>query len=288
MTALPSRGAGISVLMTIGAADSALSLRDSLTSLYAQTEPPEQLVIVVDGPIDDEQDRVLHDFVGDGRISDVRVIRLNRTVGRVGALNSGIPHCSGEWVMRMDSGNVCRPDRVALQRRYLEVHPETDVLSAWCSEFDEISGRRFLKSSPVDHDNIAAVLRWRNVLVHPATVVRRSRLLEVDGYRAEYSRMEDYDLYVRLVLAGARFHALPKALLDVRKNKAAYTRLGGFGYVRSELRFRLFCYRAGFLSLPQFAFLVTAMIVFRMLGHRMRAALYPLVRVPAPEASSAS
>ncbi|WP_291341783.1 glycosyltransferase [Acidiphilium sp. 20-67-58] len=271
--------------MTTSAGDNSVSLRDSLASLFGQSSPPEQLVIVVDGPIDDNQDRVLRDFAGDGRITDVRVIRLDRNVGRVGALNAGIPHCSGEWVMRLDSDNICRPDRVALQRHYLEAHPETDVLSAWCSEFDEISGRRFLKSSPVDHDNIAAVLRWRNVLVHPATVVRRSRLLEVDGYRAEYSRMEDYDLYVRLVLAGAHFHALPKALLDVRKNKAAYTHLGGFGYVRSELRFRLFCYRAGFLSLSQFAFLVTAMIVFRMLGHRLRAALYPLVRVPAPDVS---
>ena len=172
---------GISILMTTYAGETAKNLRESLESLFAQSVPPEQLVLVVDGPIDVDQEVVLAEFGQDPRILEMKLVRLERNVGLAHALNAGLPHCTGEWIMRMDSDDRCRLDRVQLQRRYLEHHPEIDVLSAWCQEFDDLSCRRLLKTSPVDHDNIAIVLKWRNALVHPATVVRRVKLVRVWG-----------------------------------------------------------------------------------------------------------
>lgn len=280
MDSVTGRGSRISILMTTYAGETAANLRESLESLAVQSVPAEQLVLVADGVIGLDQEEVLAAYARDPRIPNLRLVRLERNLGLARALNAGLPHCDGDWVMRMDSDDRCRPDRIEVQRRYLEHHPEIDVLSAWCHEFEAGSERRFLKTSPVDHDSIVLVLRWRNALVHSATVVRRTRLLGIGGYRADFGMLEDYDLYVRLLLGGARFHAVPAPLLECRKHLGVYARRGGFRYLRNDIRFRLFCYRAGFLSLRQFGAIVAAVMVFRAISGPLRASLYSLVRAP--------
>lgn len=92
--------------------------------------------------------------------------------------------------------------------------------------------------------------------------------------------LEDYDLYVRLFLAGAKFHALPAPILECRKHDGVYTRRGGFRYLWNDIRFRVFCYRSGFLTLRQFGVIVLGVLIFRIIGGPLRASLYGLVRAP--------
>ena len=130
-------------------------------------------------------------------------------------MNAGLNRCLGEFVMRMDSDDICTSDRVERQIAYAETHPEIDVIAAWSEEFFEDGGRPQLKVTPAGHDGIVRALRWRNVIHHPTLLVRKKSLLAVSGYRSTFGFLEDYDLFVRLVLSGARFHAIPKVLVHV-------------------------------------------------------------------------
>ena len=236
-------------------------------------------MLVVDGPVGEDQEEVIAQFISDRRIQDLTLVRLPACRGLARAMNAGLEKCFGEFIMRMDSDDLCMPDRLELQMAYALRHPDVDLISSWSEEFFEDGAEPQLKVSPVSHDAIARALAWRNVLVHPTILVRKARLLQVGGYRAKYGKLEDYDLFVQLLLSGARFHVVPKVLVRVRSSIAQRARRGGLGYCLNEIRFRTGCLRAGFLTIRQFIAVTCMYSVFRLVSSSTRRRLYALARV---------
>jgi hypothetical protein len=64
----------------------------------------------------------------------------------------------------------------------------------------------------------------------------------------------------------------------VRTSIAQKQRRGGVAYCASELRFRLACYRSGFLGLTQFLCITPLYLAFRLASGNMKRALYRLAR----------
>ncbi len=108
--------------------------------------------------------------------------------------------------------------------------------------------------------------------------MRTDVLRRIGGYRSRFGRLEDYDLFVRLVQAGARFHVIPKILVRVRSSVAQKQRRGGLAYCMAEIRFRYECYRSGFTGLVSFAGLTALYMVFRLLSGPVKRRLYALAR----------
>lgn len=268
----------ISTLMSTYHSETASNLDASLRSLEAQSVLPDQLVLVVDGPVDRDQENVIAEFIARGKIPTT-LVRFTSNRGLAEAMNAGLNRCLGQFVMRMDSDDICTSDRVEQQITYAETHPEVDVIAAWSEEFFEDGGRPQLKVTPAGHDGIVRALRWRNVVHHPTLMVRKKSLLAVGGYRSTFGFLEDYDLFVRLVLSGARFHAIPKILLYVRSSTAQRSRRGGLKYLINEIKFRVECLRTGFLSVRQFLVITLMYTVFRLLSGAVRRRLYGLARI---------
>jgi glycosyltransferase involved in cell wall biosynthesis len=268
----------VSALISTYATELATNLATSLESLYCQTLPPSQVVLVLDGPVGQDQEDVIKGFASDARVPQLTVVRLLNNVGLAAAMNAGLEHCSGDFVMRMDSDDISLPDRLELQISYASLHPDIDLISSWSEEFFEDGACPQMKVSPVSHDAVARAMRWRNVLVHPTILVRTSKLRQVGGYRSKYGRLEDYDLFVRLILAGAQFHVLPKVLVRVRSSTSQKVRRGGFRYCLDEIRFRTECFRVGFLSMWQFIMSASMYTVFRLISPSIRRQLYSLAR----------
>ena len=228
--------AAVSALVSTYAGETAANLRESLESIYAQTVPPGQLVLVLDGQVDVGQEEVIARYACDSRIATLTLVRLPSNGGLAVAMNAGLEFCSGEYIMRADSDDICDPRRLELQLDYFKAHPETHVVTGWCAEFSDDGRPEMIKVSSVHHDEIAHALRWRNVLVHPTVSIPTETLLGVGGYRATYGLLEDYDLYVRLILGGARFHVVPKVLLRMRTSIEQRRRRGGLRYCLNEIR----------------------------------------------------
>jgi glycosyltransferase involved in cell wall biosynthesis len=279
MTAVSLGTYPVSALMSTYAGEIPKWLSEALESIFAQTLPPDQMVLVVDGPIGEELTAIIGQYQGDPRIPVVDVIKLPSNRGLANALNAGLEICSGDWIMRMDSDDRSHLDRLAVQMDYIRNHPTVDMLSAWCEEFSEDSTEIRIKLAPAEHDAIKAAMRWRNVITHPTNLIRAETLRNIGGYRSKFGMLEDYDLYVRLLLAGARFHVLPQSLLKRRVNRAVYKRRGGWRYLLCELQFRMFCYRSGFLNARQFLTTTAAYALFRLIGGSLRFQLYRFVRV---------
>lgn len=269
----------VSVLMATYAGDKAIHLAQALESVFNQTRAPDELVLVLDGPIGTVSEQVVADYRNDPRIPRVKIRRLPVNCGLAHALNAGLDACDGQWIMRMDSDDIALPDRLRLQLDYAGEHRDADLISSWCEEFSDGTSVTRIKSSPVTHDSVVRALKWRNVLVHPTILVRAATLRRFGGYRTEFDKLEDYDLFVRLALAGARFRVIPKALLKVRVGQGMMIRRGGFRYCWNEVRFRAFCWRNGLLTAPQFAATTLAYLTFRLTGATLRARLYGFTRI---------
>ncbi|WP_158811704.1 glycosyltransferase [Beijerinckia sp. L45] len=262
--------------MSTYAGETATNLKQCLESITQQTILPRELVLVIDGPIDAGQEAVIAELA----TSSIRLtlIRRERSGGLAVALNDGLKACSCSLAMRMDSDDVCAPDRVAIQAAYASAHPEVDVVASWAEDFYADGRRSQMKISPTEHADILAALRWRNVIVHPSVLIRTKALREIGGYRSKFGMLEDYDLYVRLAMAGAKFHVIPKVLMQVRASLQQRARRGGFPYLLREIGFRAECRRIGFMTNAEFIVITTLYGVFRIASGAMRSQLYALVR----------
>jgi glycosyltransferase involved in cell wall biosynthesis len=269
---------GVNVLMSTHKGETGHNLAEALESLYSQTLPPDRIVLVLDGYVGQDQHDVIAFYGNDNRGPDLTIVALPSNSGLAHALNAGFAYCDGEFIMRMDSDDICMPDRLALQLAYIKEHPDTDIISSWASEFAVGEPTEKMKVSPTEHDALAMALRWRNVIAHSAILIRASTLSRVGGYRPDFGLLEDYDLWVRLMTKGARFHVLPKVLLRIRTSLAQRGRRGNLAYLRNEIRFRSECLRVGFLTRSQFVGTLCLYAVFRLAGPMLRNQFYALAR----------
>jgi glycosyltransferase involved in cell wall biosynthesis len=269
---------GVSILMSTYAREKASNLFASLESLRIQTRPADQIVLVIDGPIDAEQEKVIADFDAVEGPWEFTILRLERNGGLAKAMNAGLAACTMPILMRMDSDDICAPDRIALECDYLEAHPEIGLVASWAEEFYDEKPETRLRVAPTTHEAIVQALRWRNIIVHPAVAVRTEQVRAVSGYNSKFGLLEDYDLWIRMAMSGTQFHVIPKALVRTRTGVGLNERRGGWRYVKNEIKFRLHFFKAGFLTAKQFVMVTALYTGFRLISGPMRGRLYAFVR----------
>lgn len=242
----------VSALMIASHADtSSEQMTASLESIFYQTAPPEQLVLVVHDPISAVREAVIEKYRSDPRIPLLDIVRLPRE-GRATALEAGLEACLGEWIMCTDEGYISRHDRLAIQLGYAENSPETDLFASWWEQCS-VNERRRVRASPVEHSAVINALRWRNIIVYSSCLVRATTLRRVGG-RSKYERFGDYDRFVRMSVAGSRFRVIPAALVSIQKRRLPRCSL-------EAIQFRRHCLRLEFLNLRQFIIITAVDLV---------------------------
>lgn len=108
-----------SVLMSVYYKENPIYLEQSMGSIYNQTVPTDDFVLVCDGPLTDELNAVINEM--HNKFGDIlHVVRLPKNVGLGNALNEGIRHCRHELIARMDSDDISYPDRCEKQLSIFE------------------------------------------------------------------------------------------------------------------------------------------------------------------------
>jgi len=223
----------LSVLMSVWAGEDPSFLRDSLRSLAAQTLRPAEVVLVEDGPLPPALPKAAK--AGVGRLT-LRRVPLRARGGLGPALQAGLLKCRHEWVARMDTDDLARPQRLRLQADFLDRHPDLSVLGGWISEFEgSPQGPTAVRKVPPGPEAVASFARFRNPMNHMTVLFRRSHVLAVGGYR-DFPWFEDYDLWLRLLAKGHRLANLPEVLVDARFNEGSLARRRGLAYALQEWR----------------------------------------------------
>jgi len=200
----------VSVLMAVYGGTDPVAFEEALRSVRDQTRAPDEVVLVVDGPVGTAHEVVLARAALD--LPGLRRVDLPANVGLGTALARGLAECTGTWIARADADDVNEPERFAAQLR--AVHAGAEVCGAAMTEMvgGSVQGVRRM---PTDHHAIARRMRTRNPINHPTAFFRRAAALDAGGYQ-ELPFLEDYDLWARMLVSGARFMNLPEALVRFR------------------------------------------------------------------------
>lgn len=241
-----------SVVMSVYRNDKPGFVRRAVESITTeQTLKPNEVVLVVDGPVPNDLSNLLIEYE---KSQLFNIIWLPENKGLGNALRVGTEAASNEIIVRMDSDDVSAPHRFEKQLAYMETHPECDLLGGQISEFigeeSNIVGNRIV---PCQHEEILMWLKGRCPFNHVSVTMLRSRVIAVGNY-IDWHFNEDYYLWIRMAEAGYTFANLPETLVNVRVGADMYRRRGGWKYFKSEKGLQDYMLKRRMISIPRYCY----------------------------------
>lgn len=271
-----------SVLMSVYAKAEPEWFRRAVESMLEQTAPPEDFVIVCDGPLTSALEAVLSCLVG-AHPGLFQIVRLEENVGIGAAANMGLGYCKYDLVAKMDADDIALPQRCQKQLERFQEKPELMLLGTFISEFEDTPDKPFaVRAVPGDNESIRRFSRRRQSFNNMTVMYRKSAVEAVGGYR-ELRRNEDYDLYLRLLNAGCYAENLEQVLVYARVNRQACSRRASWETFLGCVRSRWYALRVGFSSPVDFLVCVGGAFLIFIAPDRLQRCLYRRFLRRAPE-----
>ena len=240
-----------SVCMSVYKNDNPSNFTDAIMSVYKQTLPPNEIVLVIDGPIPQMLKETISKL--ERQISIMRVITLPQNMGHAIARQTGLSAAKNELCAVMDADDLSVPNRFEKQLQVFEAHPEATVVGGLINEFinepHHVVGTRVV---PEWDNDIKEFLKSRCPMNLVTVMLKKSDVMKVGGYQDWYCE-EDYYLWIRLALGGYKFYNIQENLVNVRVGDEMYQRRGGKRYFNSEARLQKYMLEHKLISWPRYA-----------------------------------
>lgn len=211
--------------MVIPCYNASATLNDALRSAIDQNFESLEIILVDDGSTDSSLRIMQTHAANDPR---VRIIAREHE-GIVAALNAGLAECRAAYIARMDTDDFSYSTRIKKQAAHLDDHPEIAVVGSLVKGFPaERIGEGFKlylewMNGLISHEEITREIFIESPLAHPSVMFRKAWVDKVGRYQ-DMGWAEDYDLWLRLYLAGAKFGKVPEVLLSWREHSNRLTR----------------------------------------------------------------
>jgi glycosyltransferase involved in cell wall biosynthesis len=224
-----------SVLISLYNNEKEENLEAALRSLKDQTLKANEVIIVLDGPIRAALQAVLDDY--QVYFDCFHVLPLKENVGLGNALNYGLGFCKYEYVARMDTDDICYPERFQVQIAKLQENLNISALGCAIQEFNCVPNdlNRF-KIPPSSSTEVREFALYRNPLNHPTVIFKKADVLLVGSYQ-DMPLFEDYYLWIRLLSENFIIENISEPLLHFRIGNKMLKRRHGLQYVKKEIKF---------------------------------------------------
>lgn len=168
-------------------------LGDAIQSIVDQTFKDWEFIIVNEFGSNEETVAILRDYAAhDTRI---RIIQNKERLRIAESLNVGLREAKGQYIARMDADDIAGPNRLAIQVKYLDEHPDIDICGLKVEMFGEHTWDWKVYSNP---KYLQCATLFYIPFVHP-TIMMRSDSLKAEGleYNKEFFYTEDYEFFER-------------------------------------------------------------------------------------------
>lgn len=176
-------------------------IKEAIDSILLQSFKNWELIIIDDASSDQTPEII--------RIcKDKRIIclRNNKNEGVAFSLNKGLKQVTGEYIARIDSDDICLPNRFELQVEFLDNNPKTVIVGA-NAEIINFSGEVLsVTDLPTTDIDIRNMLFIRNPLIHPSVMFRKKILDKTGNYNIKFNGAEDYELWFRMLKFGKAYN----------------------------------------------------------------------------------
>lgn len=202
------------VSVIIPAYNSAKFIEGALDSVFAQTFPDYEVIVINDGSADTEKlEAVLEPY-------RKRIVYLKQENGGPGKTrNNGIRCARGEYVAFLDSDDHMLPEYLETQLALFEKDHSLDlVYSDLLLQGDSPpSGKTFMETCPsMGQATFEALLTAKCQIPTSAVVARKQALLDAGLFDEKLFRAEDYDLWLRLAHLGRKI-GYQRKVLGIRR-----------------------------------------------------------------------
>lgn len=234
-----------SVAMCVYAGDNPFYFEQSLKSILENTLQPNEITLVVDGPVSDEHEKVISKY------KDVlTVFRFKSNQGHGNARRKSLELCKNELIAIMDADDICLKDRFEKQIVVFENDNTLSVVGGQIEEFiDDLTNIVSKREVPLYDEEIKVYLKKRCPMNLMTVMLKKKDILSVGGFIDWYCE-EDYYLWIRMTLNNLKFRNLNDTLVYVRVGKEMYQRRGGLKYFKSEAKLQKIMFQNKMISLP--------------------------------------
>lgn len=202
----------ISVLMPVYNSED--YLKQAIESILNQTFTNFEFLIFDDGSTDKSKEIILKYAEKDSRI----IFFLSpENQGYTKHLNKGLEIAKGKYIARMDSDDICLPNRLQMQVNFMEKNEKVWVLGASSLIIDKDANEVGISTRITDPEKLYFISFFINPLSHPTVIFRKDQILKIGGYNNAKVPSEDFDLWVK-VLGNGKIANLETPLLKYREH----------------------------------------------------------------------
>lgn len=232
-----------SVLISVYAKDDPTLFDASLRSIFQNTLMPEEVLLVVDGPVPLHLNQVICKYCDSH--ANLNVARLSENGGLAGALNYGLTLIRTEFVFRADADDINVRRRFEIQMEMFEAG--YDLIGGAILEVDNYGAQLARRILPCEEQKIRKFGGHRNPFNHMTVGFRKSQVEACGGY-PDIHLKEDYALWASMLASRVRTANTKEVLVHVTAGTEMYARRGGLKYALAEIELQTHLYSCGLKS----------------------------------------
>lgn len=248
-----------SVLMSVYKKDNPSFLTAAIESMLNQSVLCEQFIVVEDGPLPENLQKVIEEFASKQQ-ELFTVVKLSENMGLGRALDKGLEVCRNNLVARMDADDISLPSRCEKLLDLFAKNPKLGLAGTNIDEFYDnpqniVSSRKV----PSDYESIRKFMRRRSPFNHPSVMFKKSEVVRCGGY-GKMKYKQDFDLFARMLNMDCYALNLDESLLLFRSNKDNYKRRRSWEYCKSYIDVALVNYKRGYCSIIDLAYIIVGQL----------------------------
>jgi glycosyltransferase involved in cell wall biosynthesis len=189
-------------------------LERSIASVLNQTYLDFEFVIVSDGSSDKSM-QIIERFA----LADSRIRTFNKEhTGLADSLNYGLKRARGTWVARLDADDICRPDRLEKQLDAVNRDKHLVLVGSGLHIINEQDHVLQTHRYSAHHSALLHCLSHAlPFFPHSSAFFNLNVAKSVGGYRTQFIRSQDLDLWLRLSEYG-QIKSIEEPLVSIRKH----------------------------------------------------------------------
>ena len=242
-------------LLSIYKNDSVTVVDECLNSIYLQSKKSDEVIIVIEGKIDDEMEKLLNSY--QKKIKNFIQAKMDNVPG---PLNYGLPAClnygisisSSDYILRIDSDDINHLERVEKTYNFLLKNSDVKLGSSNIIEYDETMRKKKKKRAvPELNKDIIRFSKFRNPFNGPAVFFNRKIAIQLGGYPLVASN-EDYCFWVSFIKYGYKCYNFQENLVKMRAGSGIIKRRSSTRYMLGEWQSLRYLYGISHFTFFQF------------------------------------
>jgi glycosyltransferase involved in cell wall biosynthesis len=203
---------------------------EAVQSVMSQTLKPLEIIIVNDCSRESSR-RYLDRYT-----SICRIVDLDVNVGLAAARNKGVCCARGRFIAFLDDDDVWLPQKLEIQRRYMDEHPECAIVHTAVWLFFQTGRDEFFQRFGEGPMTLAQALTNGYWAIIPTVLVRSEVIHAVAGFDVNFRECEDRDFIIRCCAAGYRVEGISEPLVRVRRQNQEGLTKDHWRIFRADLR----------------------------------------------------